>query len=272
MADTLAVVIVTYNSRSEIGPCLDSVVGHTAPFPATVTVVDNRSSDGTVPFVRERYPTVQVIDAGGNVGFARANNAGIRATSSKYVLLLNPDTIVPPAAIPTLIRALASNPDAAIAGPRLVDERNFPELSYGPSVSPWSELRQKIVRGLYGRRIRPVVRRVDRITRVGGERAWVSGACLAALRADLERVGLFDERYSLYLEDVDLCTEVRKRGRKVIFVPQAEVVHLRGRSAAGNPDTERLRRQSHVAYYEKHLPRWVGLLRLYLRATGKAAA
>jgi GT2 family glycosyltransferase len=263
------VIIVTYNSREEIGPCLDSVVGHTAPFPATVTVVDNRSTDGTASFVRQRYPSVSVIDAGSNTGFARANNIGIRATASEYVLLLNPDTVAPAAAIPTLIRALASDPDVAIAGPRLLNDRNFPELSYGPAVSPWTELGQMIVRRLYDRKLRMVVRHIDRATRVGGERSWVSGACLAARRSDLEAVGLFDERYTMYLEDVDLCTMVRKRGRKVIFAPQAEVLHLRGRSAARNTDTPRLRRRSHVAYYDKHLPRWSSLLRTYLRVTGK---
>jgi GT2 family glycosyltransferase len=126
-----------------------------------------------------------------------------------------------------------------------------------------------VLRRLYDRKIRLVVRHVDRATRVGGERPWVSGACLAARRADLVAVGLFDERYTMYLEDVDLCTMVRKRGRKVIFAPQAEVLHLRGRSAARNADTSRLRRRSHVAYYDKHLPRWSGLLRTYLRVTGK---
>ena len=269
MPDTVAVIIVTYNSREEIGPCLASVVGHTAPFPAGVTVVDNQSSDGTAAFVRQAFPSVQVIEAGGNLGFARANNIGIRATTSDYVLLLNPDTVAPAAAIPTLLRALASDPDVAIAGPRLMNERNFPELSYGPELTPWGELREMILRRLYGRRVRSVVRRIDRATRVGGERFWVSGACMAARRADLEAVGLFDERYLMYLEDVDLCTMVRKRGRKVLFAPQAEILHHRGRSAGRNPETSRLRRRSHVAYYDKHLPRWSGLLRMYLRVTGK---
>ena len=72
---TLAIIIVTYNSREEIGNCLTSVVGHSGPFPTQVTVVDNQSSDGTLAFVRERFPTVRTIDAGGNLGFARANNS-----------------------------------------------------------------------------------------------------------------------------------------------------------------------------------------------------
>jgi GT2 family glycosyltransferase len=99
----------------------------------------------------------------------------------------------------------------------------------------------------------------------------VSGACLLIRRTDWDAVGGFDERFFMYTEDVDLCTSVRQRGRRVLFAPDAEVRHLRGRSAARNPDTERLRRRSQVAFYEKHLPQWVGLLRFYLRVTGRGA-
>jgi GT2 family glycosyltransferase len=268
---TLAIVIVTYNSREEIGDCLASVVGHTAPYPTQVTVVDNQSSDGTLSFIREHWPAVAAIDAGGNLGFARANNLGIAATASDYVLLLNPDTIARPGALPALVRGLASHPDAAVAGPRLLNERNVPELSFGPPISPWGELIQKTLLALYQRRFQRVVRYVERRSREAGERAWVSGACLLIRRADLEAVGGLDERFFMYTEDVDLCTSVRARGRQVLFMPEAEILHLRGRSAGRNPETERLRQLSHLAFYEKHLPRWVGLLRLYLRVTGKAA-
>jgi len=268
---TLAIVIVSHNSRAEIGDCLDSVVGRMAPFGGAVVVVDNRSIDGTAALVRDRWPSVRVIDAGGNLGFARANNLGIAATAGDYVLLLNPDTVVPPGAIQALVEALDRNPDAAVAGPRLVDATGAAELSFGPAISPWGELTQKVLMRLYDRRLGPVVRYVERRSRDAGERAWVSGACLLIRRTDLEAVGGLDERFFLYTEDVDLCTSLRARGRRILFVPASEVRHLRGRSAARNPDTERLRRLSHLAYYEKHLPRWAGALRLYLRLTGKVA-
>ena len=266
---SVAIVIVTYNSRDEIGPCLDSLVGHTAPFATTVTVVDNASSDGTSAYVREGWPSVQVIDAGGNLGFSRANNLGIRATRGDYVVVLNPDTIAPPGGMPTLVRGLAAHPDAAIAGPRLLNERGFPELSWGPAISPWGELKQKIVSSLYHRKVRRVVRRIDHLSRQSREVAWVTGACMAIRRADLEGVGLFDERYFLYTEDVDLCMAVRRRGRRVLFFAQAEFVHHQGRSAARNPRTEQMRRRSQLAYYQKHLPLWAGPLRLYLLLTRK---
>ena len=275
MADILSsleIIIVTYNSATEIGPCLDSLVGHTEPFPTTVTVVDNASSDGTAAMVRERWPTVQVIESPTNVGFSRANNIGIRATSGDYVLLLNPDTVAPPAAIQTLVRGLAAHPDAAIAGARLLSERGFPELSWGDPIGPWNELKRKIFSALYYRKVRRIVRKVDKMSRLAREVSWVSGACMVIRRPDLEAVGLLDERFFMYTEDVDLCLAMTKRGRTVLYVAGAEVLHYRGRSAARNPATDRMYRKSQVAYYEKHLPRWAGLLRTYLKLTGKPFA
>ena len=266
---SLAIVIVSYNVRDELLACLESVVGHTNPYATTVVVVDNASTDGTPATVRARWPDVRVIETGANLGFARANNLGIRETRSEYVLLLNPDTVVPPGAIASLVRGLGSHPEAAAAGPRLVDADHYPELSFGWAMGPLGELRQKIVGGLYERRVGRVVRMVDRWSREPGARTWVSGACLLVRRSDLEAIGLLDERYFMYTEDVDLCVALRERGRDILFVPQAEVLHLRGRSAARNPHTERMRRLSQLAYYAKHHPRWVPALRAYLRLTGK---
>ena len=275
MADnrsTLAIIIVTYNSATEIGPCLDSLVGHTEPFPTTITVVDNASSDGTVGMVRARWPGVQVIESPTNAGFSRANNLGIRATGGDYVLLLNPDTVAPPGAIQTLVRGLAAHPDAAIAGARLLSEHGFPELSWGDPIGPWNELKRKVFSALYHRKIRSIVRKVDQLSRQAREVSWVSGACMVIRRPDLEAVGLLDERFFMYTEDVDLCIAMTKRGRTVLYVAGAELLHYRGRSAARNPATERLYRRSQLAYYEKHLPHWAGLLRTYLKLTGKSLA
>lgn len=268
--DSLAIVIVTYNSRQEIDACLESLVGHTAPFPTTITVVDNQSPDGTAAYVREKWPSVRVVDAGGNVGFSKANNIGIRTTDSEYVLLMNPDTVAPPGAIQTLVRGLAAHPEAAIAGARLLSPTGFPELSWGLPIGPWNELKQKVFSRLYHRKVRSVVRKVDKLSRQAREVAWVSGACMVIRRADLEAVGLLDERFFMYTEDVDLCVRMAAHNRRVLYVAGAEVLHHRGRSAGRNPETERRYHQSHLAYYEKHLPFWAPLLRGYLKLRGKA--
>jgi GT2 family glycosyltransferase len=88
-------------------------------------------------------------------------------------------------------------------------------------------------------------------------------------RSDLQAVGLFDERFFMYTEDVDLCLSMARRGRKVLYVAGAEILHYRGRSASRNPEVERRRQQSHIAYYEKNVPGWEPALRAYLKLLGK---
>ncbi len=267
-APSLGIVIVTYNSRADIGRCLASLAA-AEDLAQAIVVVDNASTDGTAAYVRSAFPSVTVIDAGENRGFAQANNLGAATIRTDLILFLNPDTLVQPGAVSRLVAAMTDHPDAAIVGPRLIDGHGRPELSFGPPISPVGELRQKVLLWMYNRRVPMAVRHVERVTNVPGSRAWVSGACLLIRRPDWDAVGGFDPRFFIYTEDVDLCTRVRRRGRTVWFSPAASVTHLRGQSAARNPDTERLRRQSHIAFYEQHQPQWTWLLKLYLRLSGR---
>jgi hypothetical protein len=265
----LSIIIVSYNAREELERCLASL--HTPP-PALsyeIVVVDNASTDGSADAAR-RWPHVQVIESGANRGFASANNIGIRASSSSLLLLLNSDTIVPKGAVDGLARAIWSHPDVAVVGPRLVDGAGRAELSFGRMVSPWAEFRQKrLMRGLANGSAR-VRRRVQAMTGTEQFPDWVSGACLMVCRSDAEAVGLIDERYFMYLEDVDFCAAIRARGRQVMFTPAVEVVHLRGRSAAAAPAaTNAAYRRSQIAFYDKHHPAYAPLLRLSLRLRGQ---
>lgn len=268
-ATTLAIVIVSFNVRNDLDRCLQSLPLAARGTTTTIVVVDNGSTDGTGNLLRERWPDVLLIETGSNLGFARANNIGIRATRSELVLLLNPDTIAPPGSLERLIQALRDHPEAAAAGPRLVDASGRPELSFGWPMSPLGELRQKLIQGLARRGFGPVQRSLDRSLRTPGTRDWVSGACLLVRRADLDAVGLLDERYFLYTEDVDVCLALRRRGRTVRFEPGVEIQHLRGQSGTANPELERRRRESHMAYYRKHHPLWAPVLRWYLKRTGR---
>lgn len=267
---TLSIVIVSFNARADLERCLASL--HQAPpvTPHEIVVVDNASTDGGPAFVRAAFPEVRVIEQGRNLGFAVANNAGIRATSGELILLLNGDTVVPPGAIDTLVARLRAHPAAAVAGPRLVDTEGRTEISFGAMISPAAELRQKVVGRLHGARVPLVTGWVERQARTERYVDWVSGACLLALRADAVAAGLLDERFFLYTEDVDFCAAVRSRGRKVLFTPAAEVVHARGRSRASAPGAANdAYRRSQIAFYDKHHPRWAGLLRRYLSWRGR---
>ena len=267
---TISIVIVSYNAQQHLEKCLESLT--TSP-PATrhdIVVVDNASTDATVAMVQRRWPEVTVIRQPENTGFSAGNNVGIRASRGELLLLLNSDTIVPAGAIDTLVARLLSRPDVGVAGPRLVDADGRVELSFGPMISPINELRQKVTLALYRREITAVSNWIERETTREHEVDWVSGACLLVRRADAEQAGLLDERSFLYTEDVDFCAAIRALGRRVMFTPAAEVVHLGGRSRATAPSASNIAyRRSHVAFYEKHHPGWAPLLRAYLRLKGQ---
>ncbi len=265
----LSVVIVSYNTRADLERCLRSLGDTPAAIAVDVVVVDNASGDGSPDWVRANCPAVRLIDAGDNLGFARANNLGIRATASELVLLLNPDTVVPPGAIDRMIGVLDRHPGVAALGPRLIDGAGNPELSWGAMISPAAEWRQKrLMHGLATREAGALAG-VDRLSREERVVDWVSGACLLVRRVAAEGVGLLDERFFMYTEDVDFCASLRAQDGQILFTPAAEVIHLRGRSAATAPAATNVRyRQSHLAFYRKHHPRWAPLLRLYLALRG----
>ena len=266
----LSIIIVSYNARADLLRCIESIRTHRPQIDHQIVVVDNASSDRAADAVRARWSDVTVLEAGGNLGFSRANNLGIRQTASELVLLLNPDTVVDDNAIDALVGRLDSRSDVAVAGPRLVDTSGKAELSFGPMIGPFAEARQKVLVRGNDQGVGPIVKYVDALTRREQDIDWVSGACLLVRRADAEAVGLLDERYFMYVEDVDFCAAIRAKGRTVLFTPAAQVVHVRGRSAASSVTaTAAAYQHSHIAFYEKHHPGWAPVLRGYLRITGR---
>ena len=265
----LSIVIVSFNAAADLVNCLASLAAAPPAVPHEIVVVDNASSDGSVAAARA-VAGVRVIPLDRNAGFAAANNVGIKATQGELILLLNSDTIVPPGAIDALAGRLRRDPRIGVAGPRLVDGNGRPELSFGRMIAFDVEWRRK-------RLIREIERDIgDSRDWLRNETSrehfvdWVSGACLLVRRRDAEAAGLLDERFFLYTEDVDFCASIRKLGRTVLFTPVATITHLRGRSRASQPEVSRqLYRRSHLAFYEKHHPRWAPLLKLYLRAKGE---
>jgi hypothetical protein len=269
-APELSIVIVSYNARRDLEACLASLATHAPRLSHDIVVVDNASTDGSAEAVAGMAPTVQLLRQTVNAGFAAGNNAGIRATRGELILLLNSDAIVLGGAIDTLIARLRGRPSAAAAGPRLVNGSGRVELSFGPMITPWAELRQKTLARLHERGFPPVTQWVERLTRRERVVDWVSGAALLVHRRDAEAVGLLDERFFLYTEDVDFCAALRARGREILFTPAAEIVHLRGRSRASAPDRMNAAyRRSQLAFYAKHHPRWLPVLRMYLRVKGQ---
>jgi N-acetylglucosaminyl-diphospho-decaprenol L-rhamnosyltransferase len=268
MTPDVDVIIVSYNTRAELAACLASLHDARPACVSRIVVVDNASNDGTPEAVRTQWPHVHLIALDRNVGFGAANNVGLRECRTAYALLLNSDTIAPPGAI-DLLRERMLSKEAVAAGPRLVDAAGRAEVSFGPMLSPASELVQ---RWRHRAASRPSHWAAGHLRRhLARERFvdWVSGACMLVHVPSAAAVGFFDERYFMYEEDVDLCAALRARGGLVLFTPAAEVVHLRGRSAATRTARHEHYDRSHVAFYEKHRPGWAPWLRAWLRLRGR---
>jgi N-acetylglucosaminyl-diphospho-decaprenol L-rhamnosyltransferase len=264
----LSIIIVSFNTRADLEGCLASLHQPPPTTPHEIIVVDNASGDGSAEAAR-RWTDVRVIESRDNLGFARASNVGIRASTGANLLLLNSDTVVPAGAIEGLVDELRRLEGVAVIGPRLVDADGRAELSFGPMIGPVNELRQKLFVLGHENRIGVISAFVERRTRRAHFPDWVSGACLLVRRLDAEAVGLLDERYFMYGEDVDFCAAIRARGRGIRFTPDVTVMHRRGRSTAtARAATHSAYRHSQMAFYEKHHPRWTPVLRWYLRLRG----
>ena len=265
MNPRLSIIIVNFNGRGHLEGLLASLAKNPPATSHEIVVVDNASTDGSAALVKD-VTGVRLIQLPANLGFSAGNNAGIRATAGELVLLLNSDTLIDPGVLDALIERLDAHPGAAIAGPRLVDAHGDPELSFGRMITPLTELRQKAIVSLYARGFGPVSRWVANATSTEHFVDWVSGACLLVRRAVAEQVGLLDERFFLYTEDVDFCASVRAAGYSVLFTPRSVVVHLRGRSRATVPRASNAAyRRSQLAFYAKHHPRYLPFVRAYLK-------
>lgn len=256
----LSVILINYNDKDNLKECLLSLQEHLSPSLAEILVVDNSSSDGSVDFLQQHFPEVRLICNSENVGYARANNQGIRESRGKYILLLNTDTVVYPYTLNVLLEEIKANVRAGAAGPLLFSRSGECQVSFGRKVSFWGELLQK---GFLNAYFKSKLKRSKKKREVD----WLSGACLMSRRDVLEEAGLFDGSFFLYFEDIDLCTRIRQKGWTLIFQPQARVLHKGGASTSNKRLLSRFHyRKSQLYFYRKHNSRAsLFFLRVYLR-------
>jgi len=201
-----------------------------------VVVVDNASTDGSTEALVASDPAVRLVRTGTNLGYGSGANRGIAATTGDYVLVSNPDVAFHDRVVDRLHAVLEADPTVAIVGPCIRE----PDGSRYPSARRFPSMVDAAGHALLGQLApeNPFSRRY-RMAEIGAAAAtpvdWVSGACFLARRAALEELGGFDERYFMYLEDVDLCWRAHRAGWGVVFAPEAEVTHLRGVSTARRP-------------------------------------
>jgi len=225
-AADLSIIIVNWNTHDYLVKCLQSVLDTAGSLgrPNVETfVVDNASTDGSVHMMRERFPWVCLIENKENVGFARANNQAIAQSQGRYVLLLNSDTKVYPGALEEMVQFMEGHPQAGGCGPRLLGADGSLQASCHPMLTPGREFWRLIFLDRLWRRTTYVQKRWDLETPCPVE--VIKGACFLLRRAALERVGLLDERYFVYTEEMDLCYRLLQAGWQLWWVPQAVVKH-----------------------------------------------
>lgn len=229
----LSIIIVSYNVEHFLEVCLESVFEAGKNIVVEVVIVDNHSSDRTLPMLENRFPQCLVIANKENVGFSKANNQGINASSAKYVLLLNPDTILPEDGLDKAIHFMENNPNAGALGYRMVDGSGtfLPESRRGLP-TPWVSFCKAF--GLA--RIFPTSKLFGRYylsylpDNQVHEVDILSGACMFMRKEALNLSGLLDESFFMYGEDVDLSYRLQKSGFLNFYFPEATIIHFKGES------------------------------------------
>ena len=263
----LSIIVVTYNSRRHVRDCLESIQRTAGGIDHEVIVVDNASQDGTPDILRTEFPNVRLITNPENRGFARGNNQGITQSRGRFILLLNPDTLVLPKTPATLLNEMNHSPETGLLGCRLLNADRSLQQSYGYEVNVRNEVIRKIFFNLWeNHRFPPVGWVLRSLHSRKREVDWIKGACMLLRRQALLEVKLMDEAFFMYLEDADLCRRFRQSGWQVRYTPDAAVIHFGGGSVRSNPERSALEyRRSQLHYFKKHLgEKSLKALKIYL--------
>ena len=278
----LSIVIVNWNVRDLLRRCLHSVMSSlqlptsnfqppTSNLQIEVIVVDNASSDGSVAMVEEEFPQVRLIANSENVGFTVGNNQGIAISRGRYILLLNPDTEIVGDALTTMLAYMDDHPQVGALGPQLLNpdgsiqssRRRFPTIATAFLES--TILQQWFPRNRVTRHYYITDRPDDEVQEVD----WVTGACLLARRETIEEVGLLDEGFFMYSEELDWCRRIKAQRWQLIYLPTARVIHHGAQSSEQVKSFQHIQFQrSKIRYFRKHHGPWqAAVLRLFILAT-----
>ncbi len=279
--DDLGVVILNWNTRDLLRNCLNTALASTGGLKYRACVVDNASTDGSAEMVRAEFPSVELVESPANVGYAAGNNLGLRvlgfetdpARAPRHALLLNPDTEVPETALSGLVGYLDAHSQVGCVGPRLVlpdgsldlaCRRSFPT----PAVSFWR------MTGLS--RAFPHSRRFGRYNMTyldesqEAEVDSVVGACMLVRGAALAEVGLLDEHFWMYGEDLDWALRLRQAGWKVMYYPGVTVRHMKRAASRQNPRAQVEFYRAMRLFFDKHYRRVTPLPLRWLVLSGIA--
>jgi len=231
----LSIVIVNWNTETQLRDCLTSIAESAGNGPTEVIVVDNCSADRSCEMCGNEFPGVRLIANECNVGFVRANNTAIRVSSGDFVMLLNPDTQVRPGTVNRMIDFMRDNPSVGVVGPKIIEPNGETQGSARrfPSLRTAFLGRTSFLRKLFGSSD-AAADEIPCLTHSSNDALevdWVNGACMLVRKTAIEQAGLLDEKFFMYWEDADWCFRIKKSGWKVFWLPTAEILHLTGEAS-----------------------------------------
>lgn len=259
-APALSIILVCWNNKDYLEPCLNSLYGGGLRSSFDVVVVDNGSTDGSQAMLREKFPEVKIIQNDRNVGLGKASNQGIEATQGRYILLLNNDTLVNGPSLDRMVDYLDSNPRAGGAGGRLLN----PDGSFQAAGNKFPSMFEEfLITTRLGAMIWPGYPDrgyPDRVEAVD----WIGSACLLVRRAALDQVGLLDEEYFIYGDEADLQYRLKKAGWQVYYLPDVTTIHYGGRSMNRWSRRKMVYRGKMLFYQKNYGPLRTGAMRVML--------
>lgn len=250
--DKLSVVILNYNSKNFLIKCLESLFAVKGKVALDVWVVDNASADGSAKKAEEKFTQVNYIFNKENVGFTKGNNLALKRVKSEYILVLNPDTKILPGTLDYMVDFMRDHPEAGAATCRV--ELADGLIDWGSHRGFPTPLASFLYYFLGDDRLYHLS---DRDLTKDHEIDGITGAFFLTRKSVLDKVGLFDEDYFMYAEDLDLCFRIKKAGYKIMYVPDVKIIHYKGISSGIKKHsqtitaaTEDSRRQAFNAFYE----------------------
>jgi GT2 family glycosyltransferase len=261
----LSIIIINWNTADLLKQCLQSVVNNLNNFEAEIWVIDNASSDHSVAMVKSTFPGVNLIENKENFGFAKANNLGSEHVRGRYILFLNPDTIIPAGTLSNLLSFAEAHPDYGLIGPKILNPDGSLQRSCWPGF-PGIGMAISDAFFLWKIKIFPKFLSYEySIKDLGSTRrvAHLLGACILIRRTAWEKVGTFDEMYYMYYEETDLCFRLSKHGWKVVYYPETEIIHYGQMSSRQIPEKS-LQNYYHSLYHFCKIDRGYGYIRLAL--------
>ena len=260
----ISIVIVNWKVRPLLEKCLNAIIADTVDFNTEIFVIDNDSRDGSPEMIMAEYPQVTMIALPSNRGFAAANNLGLKQAQGKYLVLLNPDTEVQPGFFKTIIRYLEANPDIGILGPKILNS----DFSLQPSVRRFPDLTSQLLTLLKLQNIWPNNRVFDHYFAVDFDYSQeqivdqIMGAAIVIRREAFEKIGLLDQRFFIWFEEVDYCQRAKKKGIVIKYLPTATVLHHGGSSFAKQETfkNQLVFSSSLFHYFLKHQAWWKTLI------------